>query len=355
MNKLELRFKPVDLQTTEENEELKVEGYVNLTEQTSELLSTHTGHRFVEKISRGAFNNAIRKAEEIDFLVEHDKQKILASTRNNSLNLVEDDKGLFMSATISPTTWGKDYYTLIKDGIIKNFSFGFRALIDDWSERADGILERTVSELELFEVSLVKNPAYTQSFVEARSTDYFTVDEVLERGENMAENKKEILEDVEEKEENAIEELSRKFDDLVGLLKGKHLLLDSIETEEIVIEEDNKEEKEEIEDVEKEENEEEERALPEDVEDDEEEKDEESLKSTILGLEMKIEKVQDMLIEVLEDKVREEEKDEEEDKKEQKEELEQEKEEKKEETKESTSDNLKKLQDTLAGLEEYDK
>ena len=28
-----------------------------------------------------------------------------------------------MSATVAPTSWGKDYYELIKSGILKNMSF----------------------------------------------------------------------------------------------------------------------------------------------------------------------------------------------------------------------------------------
>lgn len=362
MNKLELRFKPVDLTTVEDNGGLRVNGYVNLTEQTSEVLHTNRGHQFVEKISKGAFSKALQRATEIDFLVEHDNERILSSTRNNSLNLVEDDKGLFMSATISPTTWGKDYYTLIKDNIIKNFSFGFIALEDEWQERNDGLLERTVYDLDLFEVSLVKNPAYTQSYVEARGLDYMTTDEVLQRGEKMSvidkekreitvEDKEDIKEDVVSSEEE-IKRLADSFEELVQTLRDKQLLLD----DESDKEEEKDEDAEELDGEDEEELEEEERALPDDVQEDEDEKDEESLKNTILGLEMKIEKVYSMLEEVLIDKNIE--KDEEDEEKEEKilEEQEEKKQEKKEKNEEKKEDpeNLKKLKEKIANLDKYE-
>jgi HK97 family phage major capsid protein/HK97 family phage prohead protease len=165
---MELRFNQSDIQTYEDGS-MTVSGYVNKTEQFSELL----GHsqRFKEKIAKGAFSNAIKKAKEIHFLAEHDSNQILASTRNDSLKLTEDENGLYMSATISPTSWGKDYYELIKSGILQNMSFGFRAIKDSWKKNVQGYFERTVQDLDLFEVSVVRDPAYSQSSISARGID----------------------------------------------------------------------------------------------------------------------------------------------------------------------------------------
>jgi HK97 family phage prohead protease len=165
--KMELRLNQQTIQANEDGS-LTVSGYVNKTEQWSELLGR--SDRFKEKITRGAFQRAIDKSSEIHFLAEHDNKKILSSTRNGSLQLVEDEIGLHMTANISPTSWGKDYYQLVKDGIISNMSFGFRAIKDAW-KKVDGYFERTVNELELFEVSLVRDPAYSQSTVSARGID----------------------------------------------------------------------------------------------------------------------------------------------------------------------------------------
>lgn len=359
MKKMEVRFLPVSFSEAS-GDSLEIQGYVNLTEEYSEVLLTNRGHKFVEKISKGAFGRAIQRAKEIDFLAEHDEKMILASTRNNSLNLVEDDKGLFMSARISPTTWGKDYYTLVKDGIIQNFSFGFVAVNDDWEERADGILERTINELDLYEVSLVKNPAYPQSYAEARSI--MTLDETLKRGEDMSKEKVD-LEKVEKSEdisEIISQEMEKHFNRILEEIKDrqkedeqtKEKLKDEEKDKNIEEDKDGEEKKEE--DV-KEDKENEERNIDgESGESEEESDDEKTLKSTILGLEMKVEKIQSMLEEFLNDKAREEKEDEQTDETEEEKQKQKEEEKAEKEGGKDSPNNLKKLQETLANLKEYD-
>ena len=73
-----------------------------------------------------------------------------------------------MTADISDTTYGRDYHTLIKDGILRNMSFGFTVDKDKWSKDKDGTYKREVNDLTLYEVSVVTNPAYPQSTISAR-------------------------------------------------------------------------------------------------------------------------------------------------------------------------------------------
>ncbi|WP_328286788.1 HK97 family phage prohead protease [Metabacillus indicus] len=172
MKQFELRVKQVELRSNK-NGHMVVSGYVNKTESFSEVMGVTK--RFIEKISRGAFSRAIQNASrDIDFLAEHNHKQILASTRNGSLTLTEDSNGLFMTAEIVPTTYGKDYFSLIESQILKNLSFGFRTIKDSWKSTASGIYERTISELELFEVSVVRDPAYSQSTISARGINLVT-------------------------------------------------------------------------------------------------------------------------------------------------------------------------------------
>lgn len=169
---MELRFTVDNLSSVDAdtNGELVVSGYVNQANQWSETLGVNK--RFKEKIEAGAFTRAIEeRAHDIHFLAEHDNEKILASTRNGSLTLKEDNVGLYMEARIAPTSWGRDYFTLIKEGILRNMSFGFKVKKDEWNRRRDGLYERTVSALELREVSVVRDPAYSQSTICARGID----------------------------------------------------------------------------------------------------------------------------------------------------------------------------------------
>lgn len=181
--KIELRFNEPSIESVDEG--LKVSGYVNKTESWS--LPLGTSNRFIEKIPKGVFQRALEEGNEINFLAEHDKSKILASTKNGSLELREDENGLFMSATISPTSWGKDYHQLIKDGLIQNMSFGMQVLEDKW-DKGKQYAERTIEKLKLFEVSAVKNPAYIESTITARSIDVVSADELFLMQKNKTNN-----------------------------------------------------------------------------------------------------------------------------------------------------------------------
>ncbi|MCT9858220.1 phage major capsid protein [Priestia megaterium] len=181
--KMELRSNKTIL--TSDGDNLVVRGYVNKTNELSNLLGG--AKKFREKIAKGAFNKALEKRE-VDFLAEHDSKLILASTRNQSLQLKEDEQGLYMEATITPTSWGSDYYQLIKSGILKNMSFGFRSIRDSW-EHVQGMAIRTIHELELMEVSCVKDPAYSQSTISARGISLVEEVQVPELNSGYSENK----------------------------------------------------------------------------------------------------------------------------------------------------------------------
>lgn len=197
---MELRVHNAELSSNEDGS-MTVSGYVNKTEQLSNVLGITK--RFVEKIAKGAFTRAIQNAKkDIDFLSEHKPEKILASTRNGSLTLREDEQGLFMEATIAPTSWGKDAYTLIDSKIYQNMSFGFRTIKDSWRNLEAGLYERTIEELELFEVSVVKDPAYSQSTIAARGIDLVEDVEIpveLQEEERALDEIKELLKTLEER------------------------------------------------------------------------------------------------------------------------------------------------------------
>lgn len=199
MKSMELRVLPSNLLFSDE-QDLIVEGLVNRTESWSHELGIRK--KFKERISKGAFNRAIQEAKRIDFLGEHRNDQLLATTENGSLVLWEDEEGLKMRAKISPTSYGKDFYTLMKDGLVNHMSFGFRSLSDKWKKLNDGTFERTIDRLALSEVSVVRNPAYPQSAISARGID--------------------VIEDVEIPVE--VEEESRGIEDifmLMKLLEGK--------------------------------------------------------------------------------------------------------------------------------------
>lgn len=169
---IELRNYDVSLSEVNETSDglLLVKGIVNRPGSWSEPLPAKNGKAFIERIMPNTFTNAIKRGGNIKFLKEHNRDKLLASTKNGTLKLEETPEGLYMEARISPTQYGKDTYQLIKDGELSSMSFGMTVLKNTW-EKAGEIMKRTITDLALSEVSCVSDPAYVQSNIQARSIE----------------------------------------------------------------------------------------------------------------------------------------------------------------------------------------
>jgi uncharacterized protein len=72
-----------------------------------------------------------------------------------SLELREDEPGLYVKGYISPTTLGSDVRQLIKDGVLGDLSIGYEAIVSDIDDK--GI--RHLRDVELYEISIVTWPA----------------------------------------------------------------------------------------------------------------------------------------------------------------------------------------------------
>jgi len=189
VNQFELRMIPTSISTTDDGK-MYCEGLVNKTDSWSNELGV--SRKFVEKVNKGVFTRALQSAPRIDFLAEHDTKRVLATTENGSLELFEDEEGLKMRAEICPTSYGRDAYALMHSGIVRHMSFGMKVLKDSWTRRTASLYERVIEELALAEVSVVRNPAYSQSAISARNI------EILEDVE--------IPSDVEDSKEEAMEQ-----------------------------------------------------------------------------------------------------------------------------------------------------
>mgnify|MGYP002512406427 CR=1 FL=1 len=167
---MERRLLSMNLEETSSNEEgMKISGTVNAFNWSKEL---GFQRKFIERIEPQAFINAINRAKEnnrcIECLFNHQQGSVMASTKNNSLELNVSDKGLEMRANLCDTNLNRDVYAMIQSHLVDSFSFGFTVLNDRWEKR-DGKNYRVVTDLDLFEISCVYNPAYTQTELYARS------------------------------------------------------------------------------------------------------------------------------------------------------------------------------------------
>lgn len=205
---MEYRIKDVELQCEEGL--LKIGGYINVTERESEMLySKKRGKWFKEVMKRGVFKSAISRAKEIPLLLEHNWNKTLATTRNQTLNLKEDQIGLRFDAVIDDKT----IYEQVKSGVINSCSFGFRALQEEIEEINNRLEKRFVTGIELLEVSLVKNPAYVGSLVESRAYEEELESDIqVEEAEKEASTEEEQVEAEEKNSEAENEESEEKKD-----------------------------------------------------------------------------------------------------------------------------------------------
>ena len=154
------------LQTRDSNnetDEMKITGYFVVFNTETEIYDG-----MYEEISDKAFKDI--DLTDIRALADHDTAKVLGRTKSKTLSLSVDEKGLFGEITINPDdSEAVNLYQRVKRGDIDQCSFGFSILDETMDTREDGSVKWTITEIELFEVSVVTFPAYADTAVEARS------------------------------------------------------------------------------------------------------------------------------------------------------------------------------------------
>lgn len=153
-----------------ENCGMVVEGRAVMYE-TPTLLKDKNGKAFTEIISRGALDEAIM--DNIPMRYNHNAKgdyPILARTRNNSLELIKDEDGLLIRATLID----EKIYNSIKSGLLDGMSFGFyppkKENVQWRFNTPDGVPERRINKIDkLSDVSVVDDPAYQATSIYARS------------------------------------------------------------------------------------------------------------------------------------------------------------------------------------------
>ena len=144
------------------NAEKVIEGYFALYEQETELFDG-----VYEIITKGAFDNTLNN--DIRALWNHNSQYVLGRSKNVSLEMKADDKGLFGTIKLPNTQYAQDLHELVQRGDIDQCSFGFNILGEDLEELANGGYRWRINEIDLHEISVVTFPAYENTTVQARS------------------------------------------------------------------------------------------------------------------------------------------------------------------------------------------
>lgn len=146
----------------EENQEMIVEGYaVRFNSPT--VLFEYGGVEYKEQIDDRAFQEA--KMDDVIFNYNH-SGKVIARTRNNTLELEVREDGLFIRAKLSGTEEGRKLYEEVRGGYIDRMSFRFSIKEEAFDKENHMWTVRKVKRL--FDVSAVDIPAYDDTSIEAR-------------------------------------------------------------------------------------------------------------------------------------------------------------------------------------------
>lgn len=142
-------------------------GYAILWDAESRTIHEQ-GRVFTERIAKGAFDASIdNKTDDIKLYYNHDSSMPLARTRNGSLRLASDEKGLRFEADLPETTLGNDVRELLRTGTLSGeMSFGFYVRDEVWTKDKK---DRTITKGDLVEISVVVDAAYPQTYSELRS------------------------------------------------------------------------------------------------------------------------------------------------------------------------------------------
>jgi HK97 family phage prohead protease len=159
------RFAEFEIRAAGDNEnELYVEGYAAMFNSPT-VLWEYDGIEYKEEIDARAFDEA--DMTDVIFNYNH-SGRVYARTRNNTLKLALDTKGLFSSSLLNGgKPEHRDFYEDIKSGLIDRMSFSFTVAEESYSKETH--TRRILKIKKVYDVSAVDIPAYDNTSISARS------------------------------------------------------------------------------------------------------------------------------------------------------------------------------------------
>jgi len=167
---MEIRTLPLEeLRINNLEEKRYIEGHAAVFDSWSEMLGGI--FPFKEKVRKGAFSQTIEK-DDIRALFNHDPNYVLGRNKAGTLELKEDETGLYVRIIPPDTQAARDLITSIERGDINQMSFGFMVEEEKW-DTVDGVDVRELRRVRLFDVSPVTFPAYPSTDVGVRAMESY--------------------------------------------------------------------------------------------------------------------------------------------------------------------------------------
>lgn len=162
----ERRFRPdmiIELRAAgAEGEPTVITGHPAVFNQTADL------GWFRETVKPGAFTKTIAQ-DDIRALFNHNPDYVIGRNKAGTLTLTEDEQGLRMDIIPPDTTFARDLMANIRAGNISQGSIGFYVRGYQLTRGDDGVWERDLTDVMLFDVSPVTYPAYEGTDMNLRS------------------------------------------------------------------------------------------------------------------------------------------------------------------------------------------
>ena len=149
-----------EAQEGDEGEKKIVVGYASTFDEPYKLFSGD-GWEYWETVDRTAFD----ETDMSDVIMQYDHRgRVFARTRNNTLRVEPDERGLFIEADLGGTEIGRELYEEIAGGYTDRMSFGFTVTgeSEDKEQNDAGIwiYTRHITKVgKLYDVSAVSIPA----------------------------------------------------------------------------------------------------------------------------------------------------------------------------------------------------
>lgn len=163
-----IQYRNLTLDVRDLDEGMIVEGYATTFNQPYQLYADNS-MVINEQVDARAFDGA--QLSDVIFQYNHEG-RVFARTRNNTLEITPDEKGLFIRADLSGTEEGRKLYEEIKGGYTDRMSFGFTVAEDRTDKTGEDprTYLRTITKVgRLFDVSAVSIPANDFTEISARS------------------------------------------------------------------------------------------------------------------------------------------------------------------------------------------
>ena len=154
-----------NFKTREEGEEKRIEGYFAVFNSNYQIAPDMS-----ESIAPGAFSDTL--GDDIRALIDHETMYVLGRNTAGTLELAEDERGLWGSILINPNDQdAMNLWSRVERGDVNQCSFGFDIESEETEFLPDGSVHWTITKVKLYEVSVCTFPAYAETSVEARKEE----------------------------------------------------------------------------------------------------------------------------------------------------------------------------------------